>query len=236
MVGALLLHMSQPLINILIRVSRPELFDRCIASARAQVYGNINLLLHCDNEMSYLRCISEFLHKTEDGKYYYTEHGFRGSVVPMETLRHKENYYWNLYCNTLKSKVTDGYLFVMDDDDYLLNPYVIEKLVTHLQDDSDGLICQFLRNGKPKPSNALIAAGVIRKGLIGGGCLVLAAKHAGVADWEAKPAADFDWIAAVASKVKLKFVPLVVQVAGNNGLHGKAAPPIDNVTYERSGE
>ena len=109
----------------------------------------------------------------------------------------------------------------MDDDDYLISPTIIEQLVMHLQDEPDGLIVQFIRNGKPKPSNLLIAAKEIRKGLIGGGCLVLHSKFKDVAYWDDQPAADFRWISAVAKKVKLKFVPLVVQVAGNNGLKGK---------------
>jgi hypothetical protein len=189
--------MSQPLINILIRVSRPEMFDRCIESVHLQTYSNIRIIIHQDIEP-----------------------------------RERKPYDWNLFCNILKSQVTSGYFLFLDDDDTLRDPFVIEQLARHLQDDPDGLICQFLRNGKPKPNDHLIATKQIRKGLIGGGCLVLAARYAGVADWEAKEAADYDWIAAVALKVKLKFVPLVVQVAGNNGLHGKQTLQATEERYE----
>lgn len=181
--------MNNPLINILIRVSRPELFRRCINSVHLQTYSNINII----NIITHIDL----------------------------GVRIKIPYDWNLFCNILKAQIQPGYFFYLDDDDYLIDPYVIEKLVAELQDEPDGVICQFLRNGKPKPSNALIAAGRIEKGRIGGGCLVLATKHKDVADWKAKEAADFDWISEVAAKVKLKFVPLVVQVAGNNGLKGK---------------
>lgn len=190
--------MHQPLINILIRVSRPDLFKRCIQSIDEQTYRNINLIVGLDNRKG----------SFEIGSYK------RNYDVA-------QDHYWNTFCNDLKAMVKDGLFFYMDDDDYLAGPDVIQQLVSHISDDTEGLIVQFLRNGKPKPSNFLIDTKVIKKGLIGGGCLVLHAKHKNVADWEAKRAADFDWIYAVAREVPLKFVPLVVQIAGNNGLHGR---------------
>lgn len=202
--------MLTPLINILIRVSRPKLFERCIASVREQTYDNINIIVGLDN------LIGAF--EISDQIFLYEK---------------SYPYHWNLFCNYLKSRVSSGYLMIMDDDDHLSGPHAIQQLVNNLQDEPDGLIVQFMRNGKPKPNNHLIATKTIRKGLIGGGCLVLHSKHKNVADWQAIQAADYYWIRDVAAKVELKFVPLVLQVAGNNGLHGAA---IDEITYERSSE
>lgn len=189
--------MNTPLINILIRVSRPGLFDRCINSVHLQTYSNINIITYDDI-----------------------------------ALRERVPYDWNLFCNNLKAQVVSGWFMYLDDDDWLDTPQALERLACYLTDDVDGLIVQFLRNGKPKPSNALIAAGIIRKGLIGGGCLVLHSKHRGLADWQAKPAADYYWIKDIANKIELKFVPLVVQVAGNNGLHGRQTQVAAEERYE----
>jgi hypothetical protein len=121
----------------------------------------------------------------------------------------------------------------MDDDDYLISPDILTTLSNYLTEDTEGLICQFLRNGKPKPNDQLIATRTIRKGLIGGGCLVLHSRHKDVSDWDSEAAADYRWIKSVSEKIELKFIPLVVQVAGNNGLHGKQ---VDELTYERGSE
>lgn len=200
----------QPLINILIRVSRLQLFERCINSIKLQTYSNYKIIVCIDSSISgnvYGIASADFMNKV----YQFTA-PITNKDIP---------FHWNLFCNNLKSHVTDGFFLYLDDDDFLLSPTILEQLSEYLTDDVGGLIVQFLRNGKPKPSTALIAAGRIEKGRIGGGCLVLHSRHKDVADWGAKQAADYDWIAAVAAKVQLKFVPLVVQVTSNNGLKGK---------------
>lgn len=181
--------MNNPLINILIRVSRPDLFARCMRTVNDQDYPNINVIIH--NEA--------------DGKE-----------------DRSQPFYWNLYCNMLKEQVKDGYFLFADDDDALASPTAISDMVGYLWDEPDGLIVQFLRNGKPKPSDALIKAQSIELGRVGGGCLVLAAKHKNIADWQARRSADYFYIKEVAAKVKLKFVPFILQVTFNNGLFGEA--------------
>lgn len=197
--------MSQPLINILIRISRPELFDTCIASIRKQTYQRIRVIACVDNQKMY-----NFVRKLQN------IHTLLFVITDREPP-----YYWNMYCNNLKNKVTDGFFFFMDDDDYLESANAIENLSEHLTEDTQGLICQFIRRGRPKPHKAFIDQKIIKEGYIGGGCLVLHSRHKAVADWDGEVAADFRWIQKVSESVELKFVPLVVQVAGNNGLHGK---------------
>lgn len=134
--------------------------------------------------------------------------------------RERKPYDWNLFCNELKSQVTDGW-FVFADDDDTFKPGALNELSDYLTDDCDGLIVQFLRNGRAKPANELMRSRLIVKGKVGGGCLVLHSRHKNVADWKSKEAADYDWIRAVADKVELKFVQMVLQVTDNNGRFGK---------------
>lgn len=176
----------------------------------------VNILTRISRPRLFKRCLESIQQQTYSNIKHFT--------YPDSPERIKEPYDWNLFCNELKSQVQQGYFFFLDDDDFLTHPYIVEELVRHLQDEPDGLIVQFLRNGKPKPNNSLIAQHVIRKGLIGGGCLVLNTKHKSLADWDAREAADFYWIEKISKQIILKFVPLILQVAGNNGLHGRSAP------------
>lgn len=173
--------MTPPRINILTRLSRPELFKRMLAS----IDYPVNLIVHDDTQ-------------------------------PRERLPLD----YNLLCNSLKNQVTDGWFFFMDDDDYL-RPGALKELDSILTDDTEGLIVQFLRNGKPKPSNLYIKLGIIKRFYIGGGALVLHSRHKNIAFWKQCKAADYLWIADVATQVNLKFAPLVLQITGNNGRHGQ---------------
>lgn len=197
----------QPRINLLIRNKyRPELFRRCLDTIERQTYSNIHLIIGCDSPES------------EDDALTNTTLRFSTEIVRLAPGT--EPFFWNIYCNTLKDRVTDGWFNVLDNDDYLVDEYCIEKLAQHLTDPSVGVICQFLRNGKPKPNNRLIRRGEIKRFFIGGGAIVLHARNKYVSDWDGHKAADFRFIEAVSKMIQMKFIPLVVQVAGNNGLRG----------------
>ena len=209
-------------INILIRASRPDLLQRCLYSIRRQTYENIHLIVSVEDTYeggvmaamikNYLDCYDvEFIRVAKQSGY---------------------SHHWNLYCNELKSKVTDGWFFYMDDDDMLSGAYAIETLEEYLSDTSKGVICQFLRNGKPKPSDALIEAQRIELGRIGGGCIVLHHTHKDIANWDGERAADFRFITDVSKSLPLLFIKHVLQITTNNGLHGKKTSSGNSHTQE----
>lgn len=203
--------MNNPSIHILIRnMFRPELLRRCLKSIAAQNYHYVNIIACSDSEEAY-----------QDFESAYKESGIKGwGYINTLVKPTKEDHFWNLYCNELKRQVYDGWFFFMDNDDYL-KPGSLQKLSTYLTEDIDGIICQFVRNGWRKPADVLLRSRLIIKGMIGGGCLVLSHKHKLIADWDGEKAADYRWIKEVSKQVKLKFIPLILQVAGNNGLHGQ---------------
>ena len=139
------------------------------------------------------------------------------STAPQLQLDH----YWNLYCNELKSQVNEGWFFYLDDDDYLYDNNSLERIAQHLTNPNEGVICQFIRNGKPKPNNQLIEQKRIEKGRIGSPSLFLHSSQKDIANWDGHRAADYRFIRDVAAKLPMKFVPVVVVQTGNNGLHGK---------------
>lgn len=171
------------MINILTRISRPDLYERLLKSID---YEHINLITYDDSK----------------------------ERVPRKPFE------WNLFCNILKAQVSEGYFVFADDDDYF-RPGALRELSDYLTDDVEGIICQFLRHGQPKPSNGLIAAGIIKENHIGGGCLVLHSRHKNVAHWDNMRKADYRWIRDVADKVQLKYIPLILQLTDNNGRKGK---------------
>lgn len=190
------------LVNILCRTCyRPRAFKRMLHSVKQQTYPNIRLILSYDDKRA-LRYIPKgiekiFVHENKSLPYFYDN-----------------------YVNTLKSLVTEGYFFVLDDSDKLSHPNVISELVEQLKD-SDGVICQFKRKDRLKPSNELIDQKKIIMGKIGMPCLVLNHKFKDIADLDGSVnASDFHWIKAVSEKVELKFIKLAL-VEANKRDHGR---------------
>ena len=95
-------------INILIRTSnRPTCFSNCLKSILKQKYSNYKIYICYDDVKSL-----DYLKEYKDNpiiEYFFI---FNSS---------KERYKYNLYCNRLKSKVEDGYILYLDDDDELVH-------------------------------------------------------------------------------------------------------------------
>lgn len=189
------------MITALIRMSgRHQLFKRSYESILNQTYKDVKVIVSYDREEDL-----EFIPNQFEKVRVYKD--------PTSPA------FYNLYCNVLKNLVTEGYFYFQDSDDTLASPTVLQELSEHLSPEH-GTIVQFLRNNKPKPNDKLIQTKQIIKGRIGGGCLILHHSHKDLGSWDDKPAADYRFIKEIESKLPLKFVPLVVQVADykNNGI------------------
>jgi glycosyltransferase involved in cell wall biosynthesis len=193
--------MSTPLINILIRTSnRPAAFARCIESIKAQSYNRINAIIGYDNPAA-LDYISDSLERV----YVKAD-----KALP---------YFYDLYCNELKRKVKDGWFFFLDDDDTLASPTILQQLSEHLTSPHEAIICQFLRNGVPKPRDNYIRNKVIAEGKVGLPCLVLHSKHKALSGLDGQKAGDYRYIKEVVNQVPTKFIALPLVDAGARG-HG----------------
>ncbi len=199
--------METPLINILIRThNRPGLFDRCIQSVKNQTYKNYNIIVGYDGFEAMLLV----------SKYRQIIH--RAHPVFAEK---REDHFWNLFCNDIKELVTEGWFFFLDSDDYLHNQNSLANIAEHLNNPNEGVICQMLRNGRPKPNNNLMDAKIISCGRIGMPCMFLHHSKKNITYFDAMKAADYRWIRDCAAQLPMKFVKVVVVETGNNGLHGK---------------
>ena len=200
--------MSQ-LINILIRTSyRPEQFARCLESIKSQAYRNIRIVVGYDRAAAL-----EYIPVESEKHFVYADNS-----LP---------YYYDVYCNELKQLVNEGWFFFLDDDDVLTCPTILEELADQLKQ-SGAVICQFLRNGVPKPRDNYIKNRIIAEGKIGLPCLVLHSKHKALSGLDGQKAGDYRYIKEVTDQVNTKFINLLLVSAGPRG-HGQMEPTLQKV-------
>lgn len=185
-------------ISLLVRTSfRPTLFKRCIESIHSQTHQNIRIIVSYDDERA-LQYIPEGMDK-------------------IRVYKDSNHFGYDNYVNSLKEQVNTGYFCVIDDDEFLIDNDCISRVVRHLKG-SMGLICQFSRGGKLKPSNDLIKQKRVVRTKIGMPCLFLHHSLKNIANLDgSKPAADYHWIKEISRKIRLKFVPVVVAYAEKRG-------------------
>lgn len=128
-------------------------------------------------------------------------------------------YYYDCYCNELKTLVTDGWFFFLDDDDVLSRPSILEELAQHLQDPG-AIICQMLRNGMAKPRNAYIRQEIVEEGKIGLPCMVLHSRYRHIGALDGEKGGDYRYIKAVIDQIPATYICLPLVDAGARG-HGQ---------------
>lgn len=182
--------MEQQLINILIRTSqRPALFARCLQSISAQTYPRYRIIVAYDRPEALAYIPAELT------KLY---------VQADKSLP----FFYDRYCNQLRTLVTEGWFCFLDDDDILTRPTILEELAQHFTDPHEALICQFLRNGIEKPRTPYIRRRIIEEGKIGLPCLVLHSKHKHLSELDGQKSGDYRYIKAVTDQLPTKFIEL----------------------------
>jgi hypothetical protein len=200
-----------PLINILIRTHRPELLPRCIQSVIDSGYDNWLIWLHADNWDSFQASLKLTLSKDEEGNY--NSKCCTLGYNPTDP----EEYHYNLYCNKLMAMPEDGFFLFLDDDDTLI-PGALSKIAPHLEPDRP-VICQMLRNGRPKPADIYMDKHAVIKGRIGMPCMIIHSKHKNLYTFKATEDTDYEWIKTVSETLDCKFVKIPVVDAGKRS-HG----------------
>jgi hypothetical protein len=132
------------------------------------------------------------------------------SYIPKElqTIKVEKSdlpYFYDLYCNSLKELVTDGYFIFLDDDD------VIITLDVPLLEDHANIV-QLQRRNTVRPIDANFKAGQI-----GMPCLILHSKYKHLADIPGTGQGDYHWIKSVCAQLPINFVPTVVVGSDTRG-------------------
>lgn len=197
---------ASPLINILIRTSyRPAQFARCLESISNQTYRNIRIVVGYDN--------IEALKYIEKQSFIYSKYIESDMSLP---------FYYDQYCNELKLLVEHGWFLFLDDDDIITSPTVLQELAVHLTDPG-AIICQFIRNGIPKPRDNYIRHKVIQEGKIGLPCLVLHHSYKHIGQLDGQKGGDYRYIKEITDQVPTKFITLPLVTADRRSF-GKMEP------------
>lgn len=207
--------MTPPLINILIRTHRPHLLPVCVQSVVDSGYSNWRVFCIADNLDAWRESIRQNLRK-EDGCYTMGEKFTAFDYKPMPP---DIPFHYNLYCNTLIRRPLGGYNLFLDDDDRLI-PGALSKIAEHLTNPDQPVICQMIREARPKPADIYMDKKAIVRGRIGMPCMILHSKWKDAYTFEAVEDADYKWIKAITDILKPKFVKIPVVDAGSRS-HGK---------------
>lgn len=122
-----------------------------------------------------------------------------------------EGYHYNLFCNTLKEQVNDGFYFFLDDDDNIHNENSLAEIAVELTDPNQAVICQFLRSGtKRKPSDEMMDRKEIINGKIGMPCIILHHTQKNIAQFTNTENADYLFIKEISEKLPCKFVKKIL--------------------------
>jgi glycosyltransferase involved in cell wall biosynthesis len=202
-------HLMDQTVNILIRTSnREKQFARCLGSVRKQTYKDINILVSADDEST---------------AAYVKSNGVDPVFVQKRVKTETDSAPWNAYLNDLLSQVKGGWIFILDDDDYLIDEKSIENMVSFLKDDN---AIYFVRmrwpNGRVIPSDQNFASQQAVRKDIGMPCFIFHAKHKHKLSFRPVKQGDFDFISRLMIIVKkYHWLNLIITQIGNTGANGR---------------
>jgi glycosyltransferase involved in cell wall biosynthesis len=132
---------------------------------------------------------------------------------------------YNLYINKLMGMVNNGYILILDDDDYLANKRVLNLIAEKITKPDNIIISRMMwPTGQVIPSDAFWRKIPIR-GQIGMPCFVFHCKWVSAIRFDPHKAADLRFFLQLYEKARVKtWLNQITVFTGNTGLHGK---PID---------
>lgn len=137
-----------PVINILTRTSnRPNGFKRCRESIVNQTYKNIRHLVSIDNLND-----EEYV-KPHNVEYFFMDKEAISKEPDIPDPKTGNRFIYNLYLNHLINQVKEGWIIILDDDDYFAESNCIQKVVNEIKNTTDMLLWQMkYPNGQTLPS------------------------------------------------------------------------------------
>lgn len=179
-------------INILIRTSnRPIYFKQCIQSILEQTHKNVNVIVCYDDvkSLEYLKGYPSITH------------------FPIEEKACREKYKFNLYCNTLLEKVSDGWIMFLDDDDMFCHNDALAMINENIHNEDETYLWKEWKPDKlvfPKDTSN------VHFGEIGSCGYMFHSNHKSKSKWVAKRGGDFDFYHGLSKHTKGVFLDLVL--------------------------
>jgi hypothetical protein len=190
--------MEGPLINILTRTSnRPKLFKRNVDSVLSQTYKNIKHIVSFDdeNDLSYINNHKHLflvnINKNELVKSDTSENPNTGKYSPH-----------NLYFNEMFKVIENGWVIILDDDNFFTENTSLEEISKFLVDEESLILWQInhFKYGL-LPNNSLLGKPPII-GNIDSACFSFNIKILGDLKWDGWKCGDFRFIKNLYNKTK----------------------------------
>lgn len=181
---------DKPLINILIRTSnRPAQFKKCIDSIINQDYPEIRIIVGYDNEAA-LRYIP------------------KGLETVFVSADRDLPFYYDCYIQQLMEYVNDGYIYILDDDDFITN----NNSLSQLNLIGNGLIVQLQRYNNIVPKDLNFKAGGI-----GFPCLIIHHSLKNVSKIHGNGQGDYYWIRELLHQFSFSFSDIILTTSPGRG-------------------
>jgi glycosyltransferase involved in cell wall biosynthesis len=175
--------MQNPLINILLRThNRPIGFKRMLDSIRSQTYQNYRLIISVDNP------------ETEK---YVQGYGISDYIKPVRD--ETRPFPADCYFNDMIPKAQEGFIWYVDDDDFIPHNGVLELIRSTLK---DGMINIYkMKSPTCIIPNYEITGKAIVECCIGTPCFIIPVEIAGLVKWAGQSGSDYLYIKELSEKV-----------------------------------
>tara|TARA_R110002020_G_scaffold34660_5_gene105287 strand:+ start:2617 stop:3228 length:612 start_codon:yes stop_codon:yes gene_type:complete len=172
--------------------NRPDLFARLVKSLGTYVKGTYTHIVSVERDV--------------DAEYVKTEAPSAKIInVPLSVNCTDEHKPYNLHINTLVSSIEDGWIVIIDDDDYLVAnlDFIPREDDWSGGDYSDTMYVWKMSMpwGEEIPDTAELLGGHPIEGRIGTPCVCFHAKYRSYFEWDSRRASDFRAISKLYSAV-----------------------------------
>lgn len=210
---------NNPLINIITRTnSRPNAFARCRHSIAQQTYKNIRHIVCVDREED-----MEYVLQHDNIDVFPVNINDFSNLKDIPDPKTGGRFPYNLYFNYLISQITDGWVMILDDDDYLNDAGVIETIAKTIQYETDMILWQMqYPNGIKLPADyELNNKPMLAR--IGAPCIAIHHSNAKKIKWDGWKCGDFRYIdrAWNITNIKRWIRRPLIQIGTNGGGLGR---------------
>ena len=180
-----------PLINIITRTAaRPNYFQQNYDSIINQSYNNIKHWVIYDDKKTY----NNYLKFYDDIELVEIN---KEEIIKKDNIKNPNTgplFVYNLYFNEVITRIKEGWILILDDDDSLAHVNVIKNMVNLIKYNTDMLIFQMkYLNGMVLPSERHFYKKPVLGG-IGSPCVLVHHKTAKSHKWDGWKCADFRYI------------------------------------------